>query len=65
MLPPPVLAFGLGPTEMVVIVIAIVLLFGATKIPALARSLGRAKGEFEKARRESTIGDESKPKRDP
>ncbi len=33
-----------------VIVVVIILLFGATQIPKLARSLGRAKGEFSKAK---------------
>ncbi|MFO1535522.1 MAG: twin-arginine translocase TatA/TatE family subunit [Thermoplasmatota archaeon] len=37
---------------LVLIVIVILILFGATAIPKLARSLGRAKGEFSKAKRE-------------
>ncbi|MFN4336239.1 MAG: twin-arginine translocase TatA/TatE family subunit [Candidatus Nitrosocaldus sp.] len=36
-----------------IIVIVGVLLFGAKKIPELARSLGRATGEYEKARLEA------------
>ncbi len=36
-----------------IIVIIGVLLFGAKKIPELARSLGRATGEYEKARLEA------------
>ncbi len=36
-----------------IIVIIGVLLFGAKKIPELARSLGRATGEYEKARIEA------------
>lgn len=43
---------GLGNTELVVILVVFLLLFGATAIPKLARSLGRAKGEFGKAKRE-------------
>lgn len=34
--------------EIGLIVLAIVILFGASKIPKLARSLGQAKGEFQK-----------------
>jgi sec-independent protein translocase protein TatA len=34
----------------IVVMIAIALLFGAKKLPELARSLGRAQSEFEKAR---------------
>jgi sec-independent protein translocase protein TatA len=38
--------FGLGPTEILLIFAAIVLLFGATKLPDLARSMGQSMGEF-------------------
>jgi sec-independent protein translocase protein TatA len=48
----PALALLDGP-DILVIVGIFVLLFGASKIPQLARSLGRAKGEFEKGARES------------
>jgi sec-independent protein translocase protein TatA len=34
----------------IVVMVAIALLFGAKKLPELARSLGRAQSEFEKAR---------------
>lgn len=37
---------------LVLIIIVVLILFGATAIPKLARSMGRAKGEFTKARRE-------------
>src|SRR5688572_8091177 len=37
---------------LIVIVVVVLLLFGAAAIPKLARSLGQAKGEFTKARRE-------------
>jgi len=44
---------SLGTPEMVVIGLAvIILLFGAKKIPEFARSLGRAKGEFERGKLE-------------
>jgi sec-independent protein translocase protein TatA len=39
---------GLGPTEIIIIVIVLVLLFGATQIPRLARSLGQSATEFKK-----------------
>ncbi len=35
-----------GPTELLLIFAAIVLLFGATKLPELARSMGQSMGEF-------------------
>lgn len=43
---------GLGGVELVLIAGVIVLLFGASKIPKLARSVGEAQGEFKKARTE-------------
>jgi sec-independent protein translocase protein TatA len=44
--------FGpIGP-EMLVIVLVLVLLFGANKIPKLARSAGEATNEFKKGREE-------------
>jgi sec-independent protein translocase protein TatA len=41
-----------GGTELVVILLIAVLLFGANKIPKLARSTGEAMGEFQKGREE-------------
>jgi len=43
----------LGANEWIIIFLIVVIFFGAAKIPQLARSLGRAKGEFEKGARES------------
>ncbi len=48
----------LGATEVIIIVGAIVLLFGAKKIPELARGLGRGISEFKDGMRE---GDRPKP----
>ena len=43
-----------GPTELVVLgVMSIILLFGAAKLPELAKSLGRSSGEYQKGRKES------------
>jgi sec-independent protein translocase protein TatA len=41
-----------GGMEMVVILLIAVLLFGANKIPKLARSTGQAMGEFQRGREE-------------
>ncbi|MBU3965990.1 MAG: twin-arginine translocase TatA/TatE family subunit [Euryarchaeota archaeon] len=38
--------------EIGLIVVAIIILFGASKIPELARSLGKATGEFKKGKQE-------------
>lgn len=43
---------GLGATEAVLIFLAIVFLFGAKKIPELARGLGRGIREFKDATKE-------------
>jgi sec-independent protein translocase protein TatA len=37
---------------LIVILVVVLLLFGAAAIPKLARSMGQAKGEFTKAKRE-------------
>ena len=41
---------SLGPTEMVIIFVLVMLLFGAKKIPELARGIGKSLGEFKKAK---------------
>jgi sec-independent protein translocase protein TatA len=43
----------LGAEELIPIFILVVLLFGANKLPELARSMGSAMGEFKKAQMES------------
>ena len=43
-------SMGLSMTEILVIIAVILILFGAKKIPELARSLGRASYEFKKAK---------------
>ncbi len=40
--------FGLGPTEMFLALIAILLLFGAKRIPEIAGSFGKGIREFKK-----------------
>jgi len=45
--------FGsLGATEIILIIVAIVLLFGAKKIPELAQGVGKGMREFKKAVKE-------------
>lgn len=39
---------GLGPVELLVILLIVVLLFGARKLPELARGLGSSAREFRK-----------------
>jgi sec-independent protein translocase protein TatA len=39
---------GLGTPELVIILVILLLLFGATKLPKLARSIGESAGELKK-----------------
>lgn len=41
--------FGLGPTELIIIFLLIIVLFGAKRLPELARSLGSSIKEFKHA----------------
>jgi sec-independent protein translocase protein TatA len=43
------IAAALGGTELIVILAIVLVLFGGSKLPALARGLGQAKKEFKKA----------------
>lgn len=45
-------AFALGGQEGIMIFVLILLLFGAKKLPELARSMGKSLGEFKKARQD-------------
>ena len=45
------------PEWIIVAVIAVVVLFGAKKLPEMARSVGRAQGEFKKGLKEGADPD--------
>ncbi len=45
----------IGTNELLIILAIAVLLFGANKLPELARNLGRSAAEFEKAKREAEL----------
>ncbi len=45
----------IGTQEMVLIFLVILLLFGASKLPELARSMGKSMGEFKRAQRETEL----------
>ena len=43
----------IGMQDMILFIVVLLLLFGAKKLPELARGLGKTMGEFKKAREES------------
>lgn len=50
---------GLKPTELLIIVAILLVLFGSTQIPKLARSLGQAQKEFKSGLDEGAAEGES------
>ncbi|MEM0969516.1 MAG: twin-arginine translocase TatA/TatE family subunit [Verrucomicrobiota bacterium] len=44
-----------GPIQIAIIVFVIILLFGAKKLPQLARSMGESINEFKKGKEESDL----------
>lgn len=50
----------LGPGEIILIVVALVLLFGARRIPEIARALGKSMNEFKKGQREGAESEKDK-----
>ncbi len=44
--------FGLGLPELILILLAVILLFGGSKLPQLGKALGETVGSFRKALRE-------------
>jgi sec-independent protein translocase protein TatA len=55
--------FGLDGVIVIVIVGAVILFGGAKQLPKLARSVGSAKGEFEKGLKEGAVDDEDEPEK--
>ncbi|VVB91222.1 Sec-independent protein translocase protein TatAt [uncultured archaeon] len=45
----------IGPQEMIFIFLVILLLFGASKLPELAKSMGKSMGEFKRAQHETEL----------
>jgi sec-independent protein translocase protein TatA len=44
--------FNISPSELMIVLVIVLILFGGKKLPDLARSLGRSLGEFKKGKEE-------------
>lgn len=53
---------SLGPTELIIALVVILLLFGAKRIPELARGLGSGVREFKAGTKEGQLEDKDKKK---
>lgn len=53
---------NLGPTELGIILLIILVLFGGAKLPKLARSLGQAQKEFKQGMDEGAAAEDEKTK---
>jgi len=54
--------FGLGTTELVIILVVVLVLFGATRLPALGKGLGEGMRGFRDALRGDTEKDDAQAK---
>jgi sec-independent protein translocase protein TatA len=52
---------NLGSTELLIVLVIILLLFGGAKLPKLARSLGQAQKEFKKGQDQTRDDDPGDP----
>lgn len=48
-----------GPTELVIVLVIVLVLFGGAKLPKLARSLGQAQKEFKQGLSEGAKDDDA------
>lgn len=56
--PSPALGFALGGPEIILILCVLILLFGAKKLPELARGIGKSMKELKKASADETPAEE-------
>lgn len=54
--------FGIGIQELLVIFLICLLIFGANKLPEIARALGKTIKEFKKSMKEAASGEEEEKK---
>jgi sec-independent protein translocase protein TatA len=56
--------FGLGTTELVIILVIVILIFGVNKIPQLGKGLGEGIRNFKSSIKSVSEDPEEKPKQD-
>ena len=49
---------NLGPTELLIVLLVVLVLFGGAKLPKLARSMGQAQNEFKRGLSEGPTNDD-------
>jgi TatA/E family protein of Tat protein translocase len=52
---------GIGAPELIIILVILLLLFGAKKLPEMARSIGKSTKEFKKGMNEAASEEEDEP----
>ncbi len=55
---------NIGPLEVIILLVVVLLLFGATRLPKLARSMGEASKEFKKGLKDGSEEDEDERERE-
>lgn len=55
------IAVGIGPQELIIVLVIVLILFGGSSLPKLAKNLGKAQKEFKEGLAEGGKSGESKP----
>ncbi len=55
---------GLGVTELIIILVIVLIIFGAGKLPKIAKSIGEGIKEFKKATKEKESKEEKEEKKE-